>query len=180
MTENTNLDAIIGYFKSEDQAELAVTELTSAGFRADQLGVAGRWNEQRNDTELESAGRGSSSSTGETVRSGHQAESWWERLKSSFEGSSSEAEIAPAVGTENSGDYDDYDFDSSLQNLNIPQEQRGYFDYQLQSNPRGAVAVVRAAERVEEARQILKRNGADLGGRVARRDFTSALSQNRT
>lgn len=150
---------VAGYFPSEQKAETALRALHEAGFRPDQIGIAGHMRPQTATQEPEHG--------------------FWHRTRSFFGGG--EKSAAPITGAaqpltgveggpESSGYYsvDATDFHGTLTGLSLPEERSHYFSGRFGRETEGVLVTVNAGTRKREAESILRANDADLG-----EDFTS-------
>lgn len=176
MAETTSYNTVVGYFASEQSAEAAVQELKAAGFRRDQIGVAGRPDEEG----FSVSDRRSSDKTAyeEGHKAGKAAGGFWQRIRNLFESDapepyaeeSSRGDWATREATDNY-DYDSSDFHQSL-GSSVPEERSRYFSGRFGREGRGVLVTVEAGDRQAEAEAILEKNGGDLG-----RDSSAWASQ---
>ncbi len=104
----------------------------------------------------------------------HEGGGFWGKIKNFFDGEGAE----PYAGEQNEGElgtreittaggstsaYGSDDLHGSLSDLSLPNEHASYFRDKLSGNNQGYLVTVSAAERIAEAREILERNGADIG-----------------
>ncbi|MCU1239303.1 MAG: hypothetical protein JWO71_29 [Candidatus Acidoferrum typicum] len=134
-TSGTN--TVIGYFETRSQAEKTIEELTSAGFRSEQLGMA---------THSDATG---ASTTGEST-TGEKAESLWDKVVHFFGGRSDY-------------DYNPDDFRGSLEYAGVTKDRARYFEHQLAQGDEGALVTVSTPGREREAEQVIEQNGGDVG-----------------
>jgi uncharacterized protein (TIGR02271 family) len=156
-----NNGTAVGYFSSQAQAESAINALKQAGFQQNQIGVA-----------AQSAHAGATG-TNPAYKAGHAAGGAWESVKNFFSGNAAE----PYAGESSKETFndrvvtpDDYgsdDVHQSLSGLSVSPEHARYFGHQLGTSHEGAVVTVTAQGREEEAIEILKDNGADVGDDAA-------------
>ena len=174
-TNTETRSTIAAYFSSQSKASIAVEELREAGFNADQVGMAGRFNA---GTEAAASGVSTGTATGTNTGTTNH-EGTWSKIKSFFEGNEPEPyadekrrgsidshEITPEGGFGSSYDeaeYDSTDVHGSLSGLSVPEEHSRYFGHRLGRGEDGAVVTVQPNGREQEAQEILARNGGDLG-----------------
>jgi len=133
---------IAGYFPSRTQAESAISALKDAGFSRDKIGLAIK---SRDYETMEQ----SRTATGE-----RREPSRWGRMKEFFGGEQS---------NEPTSSYRSEDMDTALGELSINDQQSRYLRHRFDSENEGAIVTVSAYGREGEARQILERNGCDIG-----------------
>lgn len=164
-SESSNI--VAGYFPSEQKAESALRALHEAGFRPDQIGVAGHMEPQ--------------------VSTQEPGGGFWHRTRSFFGGG--EKSAAPitgaaqpltglAGGPESSGYYslDANDFHGTLSGLSLPEERSHYFSSRFGRESGSVLVTVNAGSRRSDAETILKLNDADLGESLAPRPVQRAAT----
>jgi uncharacterized protein (TIGR02271 family) len=179
----------LGHFNRRSNAEAAVDELEQDGFTHAQISLAVRPEYDANDTQ------GPSYSTGHEL--GQKTGSVWNKIVNFFEGHTAgdeashtaptgmTVEIAntPAAGYDSTaadrvnGGYDyNYDeFPGSLNQLNVSHDHARYFGHHFSQGEEGAIVIVNAPDRVDEAEQILERHSSDIGRNAA--DFEYPTTQ---
>jgi uncharacterized protein (TIGR02271 family) len=154
---------VAGYFDDHSKAERALQELRDAGFTSAHVGVAHRG--------------ASSSSTGSvgsaTSGAANAAHGVWDKVKNFFEGGvepyadeRTQGDLANREITRNPGDdytYGRDDIHHSLTGMSVPQDRSRYLGDRFYTGDSGAIVTVKAGDRAEEAEEILRDNGADLG-----------------
>ena len=133
--DNQTGERITAFFTSKEDAFQAVSELKSAGFTSDQIGLAVR---DESDYVV---------NTGETtsarnMEQGQHDKSFWQGVKDFF-----------------TGDDATEDYGTSTRDLGWEDERANYYDRGLRSG--GAVVTV-TGPRAHDARNILESRGADL------------------
>ena len=166
MAEINSKTCVVGYFPSEQNAEAALRSLHSAGFTNDQIGVAGH---------LEPA-----------ISVKKPEPGFWHRTRALFGGGSNPQDTRTGTsqplstgqwaGPETMGHYDldAGDFHKTLTGLSLPDERSRYFSDRFGSGEEGVLVTVQAGSRWNEAENILRTNGADLGENTASRPTTGS------
>src|SRR3984957_11462629 len=150
---------VVGYFRSQANAEAAISALKQAGFEPHQIGVAAR--------SAQSTASPSSSST--AYKAGKTAGGAWESVKNFFGGNAAEPYAGEATKETfndhvlTSEDYGSDDVHESFAGLSIPAEHARYFGHRLGTETEGGIVTVRPEGREEEAIGIIKANGGDIG-----------------
>lgn len=159
MAEINPKTCVVGYFPSEQNAEAALRSLHSAGFTSNQIGVAGH---------LEPA-----------ISVKKPEPGFWHRTRALFgggtnpqdtrTGASQPLSTGQVAGPETMGHYDldAGDFHRTLTGLKLPDERSRYFSDRFGSGEEGILVSVDAGSRWNEAENILRTNGADLGESMA-------------
>jgi len=151
------IGTVAGYFPSRTQAESAISELKDEGFTRDSIGLAIK----SRDFETTEQNR---------TAAGKRAEpSTWERIKDFFGGEQSDE---PRSST-----YRGEDMDTALSGLSINDEQARYLRYLFDSTTEGAIVTVSADGREDEAREILDRNGGDVGRSASSYNYDQPLGE---
>jgi hypothetical protein len=136
---------VAGLFEHRGAAEDAVRDLRTVGFADEAIGFEARFVQAQSDSApgeaLDVAGGGSA---GDALRGGGIV-----------------ARIVGALGIQSDAPTA-ADRHSTAFRQDLSEEQLRYFDSGIQNG--GWLITVRAGERVADARAILERNGADLGG----------------
>ena len=140
-------ETVAGYFSSKSQAESAISALQDAGFSRDKIGLAIKGRDYETMERNRAAGKGREPGT-------------WGRVKEFFGG---EQYDDPSYRSE--------DMDTALSGLSINDEQARYLRHRFDSTDEGAIVTVAADGREDEARQILERNGCDIGRSASTYDY---------
>lgn len=166
-TNQQTYNTVVGYFSSEQSAEAAVRALQAAGFTRDQIGIAGR----AEDEGYSVSDRRNTESTAYTEghKTGKAASGFWQRIRNFFEGDTAEpyadentrGDLATREVTDSYG-YDPDDFRQSL-GPSVPEERSRYFSERFGREQGSVLVTVEAGDRRAEAEAILESNGGDLG-----------------
>jgi uncharacterized protein (TIGR02271 family) len=163
----------VGYFSSQNDAEIAINDLIQAGFKHNEIGLAARHPQE---------GVVLPSTTGQTRAStayeaGQSAGGAWQAVKSFFGGNTAEP-YAGETSKETFNDrvvtpdgYGSEDVHHSLAGLSVPADRAKYFGHRLGTADEGVVVTVNAPGREEEAIAILERDGADIGDEADSYDY---------
>lgn len=161
----TERGIVAGLFRDDNRLEQAISELKTAGFSDNQIGIA-----RSEVTGAASQGTGMSSSN--AVRG--ESRGMWEKIKSAFSGH----DYTDDLDANYSGSDD---FRGSLLGMGLTDDQSRYFSGNIHAA--GCLVTVRTEpSRTSQAMAILERNGADLGrGSVefGKSDATTASTENR-
>ncbi len=167
-------ETVVAYFKSPSEAERALSNLRDAGFTREQTGFA-------NSSLLHNRGNQSSlDETGDqrnftTSDQDSHSEGIWDRIVHFFEGDSTQGSGIGDTNDNIGNNNDDYDNDvyghdewsGSLGSMGLSGERSRYFEQQLNNGREGALITVQAGDRRQEAEQILRSSGGDLGENAA-------------
>jgi uncharacterized protein (TIGR02271 family) len=133
--------SVAALFSSEPAAERAVTDLKTAGFSRDHIGIA----TVGGDAGTAAEGKGS----------------FWNKVADVF-GKDHHTETADEL-------------QGSLVESGIPEQRARYFDEALTRG--GVLVTVRDSDRAQEAAQILRKDGGDLGDQAAASQTTARSQQ---
>jgi uncharacterized protein (TIGR02271 family) len=157
---NTDRQVIAAFFRSQSDAEKALADLRSAGFRADQIGSSFGTAEY-SGTEY------SGSDAARTDR--HDDRSFWDKIEGFFSGDEGYEDRDTGVGD---GRY--AEGNRVGRTLQIPQR------YNSRLSSGGCIITVHDNNRISEAEQILKRDNGeidrDFGGNYVEDTNTSRMS----
>jgi hypothetical protein len=146
---------VIAYIASEQNAESALRALHSAGFTGNQIRVA--YNEEP------------------AISVKKPEPGFWHRTQALFGGGANPNAVrtgsvqplstGQAAGAESTGRYDldAGDFRRTLTGLKLPEYRSRHFSERFERGKEGALVIVEAGSRTEDAERILLSAGGDLG-----------------
>jgi hypothetical protein len=177
MSTTSDTHVVAAYFDRQSDAENAVRELQSAGFRADQIGSS---YDDFDHEDYGDADRGSArfltsdaySPNSATATSSAHHESFWDKVKDFFSGETADSDINDHTTTDR-GHTDISDRPYTAGNagwqssgIRVPNS------YHSRLNSGGGLVTVHATDLVDEAEQILRRNHGEID-----LDFSDNLGQ---
>lgn len=174
----SSTSTLVAYFSTADKAHSALDALTKAGFAPENLGIASR--------EVYTSSPASTSSATSTSHHTSGEPGVWDKVKDFF-GAGTEAEPYAGETTGNSlnkgevtyGEFGSDDVRGTLGRLDVPEEHSRYFGHRFGSEDEATVITVTAPGRIDDARAILERYGADFGEGAESYDYadTAALDK---
>jgi len=168
----TSRNVVAAYFDKQSDAENAVRELQSAGFRADQIGSS------FDDFDQEDYGdttKGSNrtltsdeySPNSATLTSSAHDESFWDKVKDFFTGETADSDINDhTITNRDHADISDRAWQSGMR---VPNR------YENRLSSGGGLVMVHGESRLDEAERILTRNHGEID-----RDFSNDFDQHRS
>jgi uncharacterized protein (TIGR02271 family) len=145
-TGQTERGVVAGLFRDDNRLQQAISDLKSAGFSDNQIGIAR--SETMGASQDSEVGTASSAVRGES-------RSMWDKIKSAFTGHDYTDDMDANYSTSE-------DFRGSLSGMGLTDDQSRYFS----GNIHGAACLLTVRTelgRTSQAIAILERNGADLG-----------------
>ncbi len=167
MSTTSDTNVVAAYFDKQSDAENAVRELQSAGFRADQIGSSFDDFDQEDYGDTTKASNRSLTSdayspNSATSTSSAYHESFWDKVKDFFSGETADSDINDhTITNREHTDISDRPYTASSTGwqssvLRVPDT------YHSRMNSGGGLVTVHANDLVDEAEQILRRNHGEI------------------
>lgn len=156
-------ETVVAYFNNPSEAEKAVNRLIDSGFSREHTGFV---------SSSPYPGSGSEANLHEKDKD-TPTEGMWDRIVHFFEGDSSSNDRQPHGAdmeeddTAGEYEYGHEEWSGSLGSMGLSRERSRYFEQQLNNGQEGALITVQAGDRRQEAEQILRWCGGDLGDNAA-------------